>query len=58
MDHMPGSDLLTNRMWIAARRGDVDEDPVEFALHDRASQLAGVICVGAILVARYTDLAF
>jgi 4-hydroxybenzoate polyprenyltransferase len=48
----------TNRMWIAARRGDVDEDPVEFALHDRASQLAGVICVGAILVARYADLSF
>lgn len=48
----------TNRIWIAARRGDVDEDPVEFALHDRASQLAGLICVAAILVARYLDLSF
>jgi 4-hydroxybenzoate polyprenyltransferase len=48
----------TNRIWIAAKRGDVDEDPVEFALHDRASQLAGLICVGAILVARYADLSF
>lgn len=48
----------TNRMWIAAKRGDVDEDPVEFALHDRASQLAGLICVAAILVARYVDFSF
>ncbi len=45
----------TNRIWIAAKRGDVDEDPVEFALHDRASQLAGVLCVVVILVARYVD---
>jgi 4-hydroxybenzoate polyprenyltransferase len=48
----------TNRMWIAAKRGDVDEDPVEFALHDRPSQLAGLICVAAILAARYVDLSF
>lgn len=48
----------TNRMWIAARRGEVDEDPVTFALHDRASQLAGAICVAAILIARYFDLSF
>ncbi len=48
----------TNRIWIAAKRGDVDEDPVEFALHDRASQLAGLLCVAAILVARYVDLSF
>ena len=48
----------TNRMWIAARRGDVDEDPVEFALHDRTSQLAGLICLAAILLARYLDLSF
>ena len=48
----------TNRIWIAARRGDVDEDPVEFSLHDRASQLAGLICVAAILIARYLDVSF
>ena len=48
----------TNRMWIAAKRGDVDEDPVEFALRDRASQMAGLICVGAILLARYINVSF
>ena len=48
----------TNRIWIAAKRGDVDEDPVEFALHDRASQLAGIICVVVVLVARYVELPF
>ncbi len=46
----------TNRVWIAARRGDVNEDPVEFALRDRASQLAGVVCVIVVLIARYVDL--
>jgi 4-hydroxybenzoate polyprenyltransferase len=48
----------TNRIWIVAKRGDVDEDPVEFALRDRASQLAGLICVAAILIARYLDVSF
>ncbi|WP_210191639.1 UbiA family prenyltransferase [Rhodomicrobium vannielii] len=43
----------TNRVWIAARRGDVLEDPVEYALRDRASQIAGLICVVLVLVARY-----
>ncbi|NJM35977.1 MAG: UbiA family prenyltransferase, partial [Rhodomicrobium sp.] len=28
----------TNRLWITARRGGVDEDPVEFALKDPASR--------------------
>ncbi len=46
----------TNQIWIAARRGMVDEDPVEFALHDRASQLAGVISVIVVLIARYVEL--
>jgi 4-hydroxybenzoate polyprenyltransferase len=48
----------TNRIWISARRGDVDEDPVEYALKDRASQIAGVICVLTVLVARYAPWPF
>jgi 4-hydroxybenzoate polyprenyltransferase len=48
----------TNRIWISARRGDVDEDPVEFAIHDRASQLAGLICIAAVLIARYVYMTF
>jgi hypothetical protein len=48
----------TNRIWISARRGDVDEDPVEYALQDRASQIAGVICVTVVLAARYLPWPF
>jgi len=48
----------TNRIWIAARRGLVDEDPVEYALRDRASQIAGLVCVATVLVARYADVPF
>jgi 4-hydroxybenzoate polyprenyltransferase len=46
----------TNRVWITARRGGVDEDPVEFALKDPASRAAGAICVLVMLTARYFDL--
>jgi 4-hydroxybenzoate polyprenyltransferase len=48
----------TNRMWISARRGLVDDDPVDFALRDRASQLAAVLSIAVVLVARYIDLPF
>jgi 4-hydroxybenzoate polyprenyltransferase len=48
----------TNRIWIAARRGLVDEDPVEFALHDRASQLAVLASLAVVLTARYVTLPF
>lgn len=48
----------TNRIWIAARRGEVLEDPVEFALRDRASQIAGLLCVFVVLIARYVNMPF
>jgi 4-hydroxybenzoate polyprenyltransferase len=48
----------TNRIWISARRGLVDDDPVDFALRDRASQLAAVLSIAVVLVARYIDLPF
>jgi 4-hydroxybenzoate polyprenyltransferase len=64
----PGRNLLwalclimlfwTNRIWIAARRGVVHEDPVEFALGDRASQISAVLCVAVVLMARYVALPF
>lgn len=64
----PGRNLLwalclimmfwTNRIWIAAKRGVVHEDPVEFALGDRASQIAAVLCVVVVLLARYVALPF
>jgi 4-hydroxybenzoate polyprenyltransferase len=48
----------TNRIWTSARRGEVDEDPVEHALKDRASQVAGVVSVAVVLVARYIPWPF
>ena len=36
-----------SRLWLLARRGVIDEDPVLFALTDRASHLVGL---GAVLV--------
>ncbi len=48
----------TNRIWIAAKRGVVNEDPVEFALGDRPSQIAAVLCVILVLGARYFALPF
>jgi len=64
----PGRNLLwalclimmfwTNRVWIAARRGVVNEDPVEFAMGDRASQITAVLCVAVVLLARYVALPF
>lgn len=48
----------TNRIWIAARRGIVHEDPVEFALSDHASQIAGILCVAVVLAARYITVPF
>lgn len=64
----PGRNLLwalclimmfwTNRIWIAAKRGVVHEDPVEYALGDRASLIAAVFCVAVVLLARYAALPF
>jgi 4-hydroxybenzoate polyprenyltransferase len=34
--------LWLNRVWLLASRGELDEDPVAFALTDRMSQLMGV----------------
>lgn len=43
----------TTRLWLLARRGDLTEDPVVFALTDRCSQLslvATVVCVTAAAI--------
>jgi 4-hydroxybenzoate polyprenyltransferase len=37
------------RIWILASRSEVHEDPVVFALHDRASYLLGLIVAGVVL---------
>lgn len=39
-----------NRIWIMARRGEVEGDPVAFAIRDRRSLAVGAI-MGAIFLA-------
>jgi hypothetical protein len=45
-----------SRVWIEARRGRVPDDPVLFALRDRASLLAGLVAVGVVMVALFVKL--
>jgi 4-hydroxybenzoate polyprenyltransferase len=41
--------LWLNRVWLLASRGRLDEDPVAFAITDRASLLIG-LCVAAVVL--------
>ena len=41
-----------NRLWIGARRGKINDDPVIFAIRDRASRAIGVVFVAIIVIAR------
>jgi len=43
--------LWLNRVWLLASRGELDEDPVSFALTDRMSQLIGLAVVVVALLA-------
>ena len=43
--------LWINRVWLLASRGQLDEDPVAFALTDRMSQLIGAAVVVIALLA-------
>ncbi len=43
--------LWLNRVWLLASRGELDEDPVAFALTDRMSQLIGAAVVVIALLA-------
>ena len=40
-----------NRVWLLASRGQLDEDPVAFALTDRMSLLIGTAMVAIALLA-------
>lgn len=42
-----------NRIWMMARRGEVEGDPVAFAIKDRRSILIGMVMAGIILLALY-----
>ena len=43
--------LWLNRVWLLASRGELDEDPVAFALTDRMSQLIGLAVAAIALLA-------
>ena len=43
--------LAVPRVWLLASRGEMHDDPVVFALKDRASQLLGLIALAAVLLA-------
>jgi 4-hydroxybenzoate polyprenyltransferase len=40
-----------SRTWVVAHRGGMDDDPVVFAVTDRASQFVGVLCAVVALLA-------
>ena len=37
-------------VWVRAGRGEVDEDPILFALKDKASLLSGLACLGVFII--------
>ena len=48
---MPLMILWLNRVWLLASRGQLDEDPVAFALTDKMSLLIGAAVVAIVLLA-------
>jgi 4-hydroxybenzoate polyprenyltransferase/phosphoserine phosphatase len=45
-----------NRVWMMARRGEVDGDPVAFALRDRRSLVLGALIGSIYVAARYCPI--
>jgi hypothetical protein len=41
----------SGRLWILAARGELDEDPVLFAIKDKISYLLGAIIIMVVLLA-------
>lgn len=39
------------KVWLLARRGELDEDPVVFAIHDRGSLCIAAACAGLVVAA-------
>lgn len=44
------------RLWIKTARGEMDDDPVVYALRDRGSRVAVLLMLAAVLAARYLHL--
>jgi 4-hydroxybenzoate polyprenyltransferase/putative flippase GtrA len=45
--------LWVSRIWLLAQRGELDDDPVSFAVKDRISIGLGLVLIAAFLVARF-----
>jgi hypothetical protein len=43
--------LWTQRVWLLASRGELEDDPVAFAVRDKLSLVLGAILLGATLIA-------
>jgi hypothetical protein len=43
------------RIWLLAGRGQMQEDPVKFALKDKSSLLCGALIFAILAVARFAD---
>ena len=39
------------RVWLAASRGELDDDPVVFALRDRVSLMLGILLIAIAFLA-------
>lgn len=42
-----------NRIWVCARRGEVTDDPIVYAIKDKTSQWVGGAFVGVVMAAKY-----
>jgi 4-hydroxybenzoate polyprenyltransferase/putative flippase GtrA len=45
--------LWVSRIWLLAQRGELDDDPVSFAVKDRISISLGLMLIVAFLIARF-----
>jgi 4-hydroxybenzoate polyprenyltransferase len=43
--------LWLSQLWLLAARGQLDEDPVVYAITDKRSLLLGVVVIGIVLSA-------
>ena len=44
------------RVWLLAHRGTMHEDPIVFAIRDRASRFAGLLVVAIFILAKVVTL--
>jgi hypothetical protein len=47
-----------SRMWLAAKRGEIKDDPIIFAVKDRVSVAIGLLCAVVVVAATVVDPAW